>query len=290
MVTEKSPAIFAFGYLKLLRPHQWLKNLILFFPPFLGGVLLDPAMLKRGVLPFAIFCLASSSTYIFNDIRDCEKDRLHPRKKSRPIASGAIPVKSAMIIGGVLLLSSLLLSLQLSLVFFTWLATYLFLSFAYSVYLKDLPVFDIFCISSGFVIRLMAGGEAFGVVVSDWLFLSVLLLALFLSAGKRLGEKGELGAESGAHRRSLSAYPEDVLDGFMYMTGSAVLVTYTMYVISMHKLIFTVPLCCFGLFRYVMLVKSGKSGDPTDSLTKDPVLFMVGLVWVVWVGIGSYAG
>lgn len=274
--------------IKMLRPHQWLKNLMLFFPPFLGGVLSDPNVLQRGLVPFVAFCLASSSTYVFNDIRDRERDRLHPKKKLRPIASGAIPVKNALVVGIVLLITSILLALQLSYGFMAWLAAYLCLAFVYSVSLKDLPVFDIFCISSGFVFRLMAGGEAFAVVISDWLFLSVLLLALFLSAGKRLGEKEELGGESGAHRRSLSAYPDGVLEGFMYMTGSAVLVTYTMYVITMQKLIFTVPLCCFGLFRYIMLVRSGKSGDPTDSLTKDPVLFAVGLSWTIMVGASIY--
>lgn len=263
---------------------------MIFFPPFLAGVLFESGVFSKGLVPFAAFCLASSATYIFNDVRDKDNDRLHPRKKARPIASGTVSIQNAMVLGAVLLLGSLLLSLKLSVVFIAWLVAYICLSVAYSVYLKDLPVFDIFCISSGFVFRLMAGGEAFGVVVSDWLFLSVLLLALFLSAGKRLGEKAELGSESGAHRRSLAAYPEGVLEGYMFISGSAVLVTYTMYVITMQKLIFTVPLCCFGLFRYVMMVKSGKSGDPTDSLIKDPVLFVVGLVWIVWVGLGSYAG
>jgi uncharacterized YccA/Bax inhibitor family protein len=127
------------------------------------------------------------------------------------------------------------------------------------------------------------------VTVSDWLFLSVFLLAIFLSAGKRLGEKKMLGETSGEHRKSLLEYSEGVLEGYMYLSGSAVLVTYTMYVITKHKLVFTVPLCCFGLFRYMMIVKRGGSGDPTDSLLKDPVLFMVGFVWVMMVGVSIYA-
>jgi 4-hydroxybenzoate polyprenyltransferase len=274
----------------LLRPHQWLKNLILFFPPFLSGVLFTPGILQKGFLPFFTFCLASSATYVFNDVRDVEQDRVHPRKKHRPIANGTISVPQSTIIGLCLLVGSLLLSTQQSLVFWGWLLAYLALSFAYSTVLKNLPVFDVFCIASGFVFRLFAGGAAFGVEVSDWLFLSVLLLAIFLSSGKRLSEKIMLGALSGDHRKALKEYPEGVLEGFMYVSGSAVLVTYTMYVITMHRLVFTVPLCCFGLFRYVMLVKMGKSGDPTDSLVKDPVLFIVGFAWVVMVGIGTYFG
>lgn len=274
----------------LMRPHQWLKNLILFFPPFLGGVLFAPGVMLKGLIPLAAFCLASSATYIYNDIRDREQDQVHPRKLQRPIASGAVPVTQAVFVGVCLLLGALVLALQLPLVFGGWLLAYLGISLAYSTVLKDQPIFDIFCIASGFVFRLFAGGAAFGVQVSDWLFLSVLLLAIFLSAGKRLGEKGMLGEASGVHRKALSAYPSGVLEGFMYMSGAAVLVTYTMYVITKHKLIFTVPLCCFGLFRYMMIVKRGDSGDPTDSLMKDPVLFVVGLVWAVMVGVSTYLG
>ncbi len=275
-------------YLLVLRPHQWLKNLMLFFPPFLGGVLFTPGFFQKGLLPFAVFCIASSATYIFNDIRDQEQDRVHPKKQHRPIASGAVAVSHAAVFGIVLFVASILLSLKLPMAFLAWLMAYLGLSFAYSSVLKDQPIFDIFCVASGFVFRLFAGGAAFDVKVSDWLFLSVLLLALFLSAGKRLGEKKMLGDSSGQHRKSLDAYPDGTLDGFMYMSGAAVLVTYTMYVITMHKLVFTVPLCCFGLFRYMMIVKRGGSGDPTDSLLKDPVLFMVGVLWVVMVGFATY--
>ncbi len=272
----------------LLRPHQWIKNLILFFPPFLGGVLFAPGVLQQGLLPFAAFCLASSATYIFNDIKDQEQDRVHPKKQHRPIANGAVSVCKAATLGLVLFVASIVLALQLPMTFLGWLIAYFGLSFAYSTVLKNQPVFDIFCVASGFVFRLFAGGAAFDVVVSDWLFLSVLLLAIFLSAGKRLGEKKTLGEASGKHRKSLNEYSEGVLEGYMYLSGAAVLVTYTMYVITKHKLVFTVPLCCFGLFRYMLIVKRGGSGDPTDSLLKDPVLFLVGLAWVVMVIFSTY--
>lgn len=271
-------------YLYLIRAHQWLKNLILFFPPLLGGVLFVPGVLQKGLVPLGAFCLASSAAYVFNDIKDVDQDRRHPYKKNRPIANGSITVFRSTIIAVCLLVGSLLLSIQQPSPFLLWLLAYLTLSFAYSVVLKKLPVFDLFCISSGFVFRLFAGGTAFGVVVSDWLFLSVLLLAVFLSSGKRLSEKMVLGAPSNYHRKVLTEYPEGALEGFMYMSGASVLVTYTMYAITMDRLVLTVPLCCFGLFRYVLLVKQGKSGDPTDSLTRDPVMFMVGLTWIVMVG------
>ena len=268
-------------HVKILRLHQWLKNLLLFFPPFLGGKLFLPGMWQKGGIPFLSFCLASSATYIFNDLRDREGDRRHPKKKNRPLASGAISDLYAFVISVILLIGSLMLGCFVSLSFLGWLGAYLALSFAYSLGLKHQPIFDIFCIAFGFVFRVFAGGAAFDVKVSDWLFLSVLLLALFLSCGKRLSEKFLLGSESANHRKALNGYPEGALEGFMYVSGAAVLVTYTMYVITMHRLIFSVPLCCFGLFRYILIVKRGKSGDPTESLLKDPGLLLSGLSWLV---------
>ena len=277
-------------YIKLLRPNQWLKNLMLFFPPFLAGALRTEAIFSSGLLPFAAFCLASSAAYIFNDIRDIERDRSHPDKQHRPLASAAVAVNTAAMLAAALLVASLILAAALPDRFFLYLVAYLVVSFCYSFYLKNYPVIDLFCISSGFILRLLAGGEIFGVAVSEWLFLCVFLLAIFLSTGKRLAEKGVLSLLTHDHRKVLALYPEGFLDGLLYMTGSAVLVAYSIYVINRHSLLllYTVPLCAFGLFRYILRVKSGKSGDPTESLTHDMQLFLVGLLWAVMVGFGIY--
>jgi 4-hydroxybenzoate polyprenyltransferase len=276
--------------MKILRPVQWLKNLMLFFPPFLGGNLLHQGFFAAGLLPVAAFCLASSATYILNDIADRDHDRAHPTKKLRPLPSGDITVGNALLLATVLLVAAVLLAFSISAKFLLFLLAYLLVSAAYSFSLKVYPIIDLFCISSGFLLRLLAGGEAFGVVVSEWLFLSVFLLALFLSTGKRLSEKNTLGEQAGNHRKALSGYPEGFLNGILFMTGSAVLVTYTMYVVSRHKaiLLYTVPLCCFGLLRYLLRVLSGKGGDPTESLTKDVPLFVTGLLWAFMVGWGIY--
>jgi 4-hydroxybenzoate polyprenyltransferase len=274
--------------IEILRPHQWLKNLLLFFPPFLGGKLFLPGMWQKGLLPFLSFSLAASATYVINDLRDCEGDRNHPRKKERPLANGVISERFAIIIAVVLLIGALVAGAFVSLPFLGWLGAYFALSSAYSFGLKNQPIFDIFCIAFGFVFRIFAGGMVFHVKVSDWLFLSVVLLSLFLSCGKRLSEQHLLGPDSADHRKSLGGYPEGVLEAFMYISGAAVLVTYTLYVITMRRLIYTVPLCCFGLFRYILIVQRGESGDPTDSLMKDPVLFLTGLVWVGMVAFSIY--
>jgi decaprenyl-phosphate phosphoribosyltransferase len=284
-------AIFnAIACLKLLRPVQWLKNLMLFFPPFLGGLILRPGLLPSGLAPFVSFCLASSATYVLNDILDRDNDARHPVKKGRPIPSGRVSLPTAWALGLGCLATSLWLARGVSGTFLWLLLSYLVISSCYSLKLKELPVVDLFCIASGFLLRLEAGGEAFQIVISDWLFLTVFLLAVFLATGKRLGEKLGLGEGAGGHRKSLLSYPEGFLPGTMYLTGAAVLVTYTQYVIVRHVMIYTVPLCCFGLLRFIMRVQSGGGGDPTESLLRDLPLFIVGLLWAAMIGWGVYGG
>ena len=285
----KTDTVKIISCLKMLRPTQWLKNLMLFFPPFLGGEILQPGMLSKGVIPFASFCLGSSAGYLLNDVLDRHHDSHHPRKKHRPLASGRVTPLAAFALAALCLAASLLLASRVSAVFLWILIAYLAISTCYSFKLKELPLVDLFCISSGFLLRLQAGGEAFGIAISDWLFLSVFLLAVFLATGKRLGEKNSLGERAGSHRKSLLSYPEGFLQGAMYMTGGAVLVTYTQYVIiTRHAIIYTVPLCCFGLLRFIMRVQAGQGGDPTESLLRDGPLFIVGLLWAIMIGWSVY--
>lgn len=262
---------------------------MLVFPPFLGGVILQQGMLAKMLIPLSSFSLASSAAYIFNDIMDAANDANHPAKRLRPIPAGMVSKMEAALFLFILLGAAVYLAFQVSSLFVTLLLAYMAISGAYSCKLKELPLVDIFCISAGFILRLQAGGEAFGVVISEWLFLSVFLLSIFLSTGKRLCEQDKLGESAALHRKSLLSYPDGFLEGTMYLTGSAVLVTYAMYVISRHALVYTVPLCTFGLLRYIFRVKTGLGGDPTESLLKDGPLFAVGLMWAVMVGITIYS-
>lgn len=277
-------------FIKLLRPIQWLKNLMLLFPPFLGGVFFQQGFLSTVFLPVAAFCIASSSIYILNDLVDCNVDKEHPLKQFRPLPSGEVDFKHAKFLAGVLFILGLCFAASVSVNFVMLLLGYLSISACYSFLLKNYPLIDLFCIASGFILRLLAGGEAFGINISEWLFLTVFLLALFLSTGKRYSEKLSLGISAGNHRKVLYAYPDGFLDGLLFMTGSAVLVTYTMYVISSHSslLLYSVPLSCFGLMRYILRIQTGKGGDPTESLTRDMPLMAVGVIWAVLVGWGIY--
>lgn len=277
------------GYFKSLRPTQWLKNLMLFFPPFLGGQLFQPGVAIKGIIPFGAFCLVSSAGYLLNDIQDRDRDACHPRKCQRPIAAGTVCLSGAIMLAVSLLAGGLLLGVRISPLFFVLLLSYAALSVSYSLFFKTLPLFDIFCIATGFILRLQAGSEAFHVVITSWLFLCVFLLAVFLSTGKRLSESRVLGNNAANCRKSLASYPPGFLEGTMYMTGGAVLVTYAMYTVSKHSLLYSVPLCLFGLLRFIFRVQSGLGGDPTESLIKDRPLFVVGLLWALIVAWGIYA-
>ncbi len=278
----KGLALFA-----LLRPLQWLKNLMLLFPPFLGGTLTAGEVVVRGAVPLLAFCLISSAQYVFNDLRDRETDALHPVKSKRPLTSGTVTVPEAMLLSAACLIGAVILGWGVSLVFLKFMGLYLAISTAYTLKFKEVPVADLFCIAGGFLVRLMAGGAVFGITVSAWLFLSVFFLSLFLSAGKRLSEQCRLGDAAGEHRKILSVYPHGFLEGTLFISGASVLVTYTMYVVAHQTLIATVVVCCFGLLRYIRRVLSGQCGDPTRSLVKDPSLFASGVIWVVlaWWGI-----
>lgn len=266
-----------------MRPNQWLKNVMIFFPPLLAGQMLLPGLFVSGLIPFAAFCLVSSAGYVFNDILDRDRDIHHPQKRFRPISAGVVSITYASSFSIALLLSGLMLAGFISHHFFLLLLVYSAITILYSLKLKSVPVVDIFCIAAGFLIRLQAGSVLFNVQISSWLFLTVFLLAIFLSTGKRLSESRSLGVMAGEHRISLTRYPSGFLSGTLYMTAGAVLVTYSMYTLNRQMIIYTVPLCLFGLLRYIFRVSSGRGGDPTESLMKDPVLFLVGLVWVLMV-------
>lgn len=277
------------SYLELLRPHQWIKNLMLLFPPFLGGVLPRIDSLPALLLPLFSFSAGASCIYVVNDLLDAGQDIHHPGKCQRPIPSGRIRPAAAWILAALLGVSAIASGLFISGGFFIYLLTYLGLSIGYSIYLKTVPIVELFCVVSGFLLRLQAGGSAYGVRISDWLFLSVFLLALFLVSGKRLSELRHVGGvRPELVRPVLMQYPQGFFEGCLFITGASALVTYTLYVIGHKGNVMVVPLCCFGLLAYLRRVFSGRGGDPTRALLKDPQLFFVGVVWTILVAVDVY--
>ncbi len=258
-------------YLKIFRIKHWIKNFFLFAAPFFGGA-------------FIAFSLCSSSIYIFNDLRDIERDRLHPKKSKRPIASGQVSKNSAYTLSFLLILTSLILSFKIGINFFYFIILYFLIQIGYSIYFKKVPILDIFCIASGFVIRVLAGGAVFDVEVSRWLILTMFMISLVLATGKRLGEVLLLSEKITEHRQSLNSYSISTLNEILLISSSAALIAYSLYTVEQfHKLIYTIPVVTFGLFRYLMISKQGM-GDPTEAMTKDRWLALTIFIWlfIVW--------
>lgn len=268
----------------LLRPHQWVKNLLVLAPPFFGGVLYTGwGMTFIMFFAFAAFSLASSAGYIVNDIVDLESDRLHPKKRLRPLASGKIGTAESVVIAVITFALSAVISLWLGAGFLLIIIAYIALSFLYSFYLQRFVLIDCFVIATGFVLRIEAGGIASGTVVSNWLLLTTFLLSLLLALGKRRYELAAAEDDPGAFRESLSGYRLNFLDQAITIFATTAIVTYVIYAIETGSKIFliTVPLACYGVLRYIYLVQSSISGDPTDSLLRDPHLLLCVLFWLV---------
>lgn len=274
------------NYISLLRPKHWIKNLFLFAAPFFGGALLSESTLGTALPAFVAFSFCASSVYILNDVSDIENDKLHHEKKTRVIASGSIRRENAWISAVLFGVLSLAIAFEVSLPFLFFILLYFSIQLTYSLYFKHIPIVDIFCIASGFVIRVLAGGAAFNIRVSQWLLLTMFLISLVLATGKRAGEMNLLNERAEEHRKSLGYYSSSTLNEILLFASAASLIAYALYTIEQfQRLIYTVPVVTFGLLRYIMLSKQG-SGDPTDALTKDKwlggtVLLWLFLVWLI---------
>ncbi|GBD97257.1 MAG TPA: decaprenyl-phosphate phosphoribosyltransferase [Nitrospirae bacterium] len=276
------------AHIKILRIKHWIKNFLLFAAPFFGGNLFLDKTVLMALPVFLAFSSCASAAYIFNDIKDYKKDRLHPAKKKRPVASNGISIPQASLLAVSLLLPSLILSYFIAPLFFYLMFSYIIIQAAYSLHLKDIAVVDIFCIASGFVIRVLAGGAAFRVEVSPWLLLSMFMISLVLASGKRLSEASLLNGDAVRHRKSLEHSYVSSLHEILLISSASSLIAYAMYTVEMYQsLVYTIPVATFGLFRYIILSKQGM-GDPTEALTKDKWLAMTVMMWLLLVGFIRY--
>jgi len=266
----------------LLRPEHWIKNFLVLAPPFFGGALFTSSdMFFRMFLAFIAFSLASSTAYIINDISDIEADRLHPKKKLRPLASARINIPAASVLAIVTLGLSLAASFEISINFLLITVVYLAISLSYSFYLQKIEIIDVFCIAIGFVLRIEAGGIASAIEVSNWLLLTTFLLSLLLAFGKRRHELIMHNESENSFREVLSRYNAKFLDTTLSIFATTAIVTYAIYTVEIEsrKLLITVPFAIYGVLRYMYLVQTDTRGDPTESLLKDRPLFLCVLVW-----------
>ena len=267
------------GVIALLRPKQWIKNGFVLAPLMFTGTFLVSASLSRALFAAFLFCVASSATYIVNDIRDIESDRRHPRKsRTRPLAAGIVSVPTALAVLAGLYAILIWGGLQAPQVIAV-IGGYLLLNLAYTFVLKYQPVVDIFTIAIGFVLRVYTGAVALAVPLSGWMFVTTLCLALYLAAIKRRQELVAVGSES---RKVLQNYSVALIDRYAEMSATGALVFYSMFVMSAKpQLVITVPVVLFGLFRYWFVVEELDAGEsPTDALLGDWQLLLTVILWL----------
>ncbi len=269
--------------IKLLRPHQWLKNGFVFAGLLFSQLWSNTVFVERVLLAFAAFCCASSLVYLFNDWHDRKQDALHPTKRHRPFASGTVTAPAGLALAAVLLAAAVWLALG-NPILLALLAIYVLLNLAYSLRLKQVPVVDVFIIASGFMLRLLAGTVAVGIAPSHWLLLTGMFIALFLGFAKRKAESFHAPA---SQRQVLAHYPPALLDTFIAMTMTAMLITYCLFAISTEsqfrhgeRLIYTAPLVIFGMLRYTYQVHRGRGEDVARDLLRDPWIVVTGICWV----------
>jgi decaprenyl-phosphate phosphoribosyltransferase len=263
---------------RLLRPRQWVKNAFVLAPLIFSGSFHDRAAVGQALLATALFCVASSATYVFNDIIDREADARHPVKsRTRPLASGEISTSVAIALFG-LLLCIVLASLAWSPATTAVVAFYICLNLAYTLKLKHVPVIDIFVLAAGFVLRVYAGAVALDVPLSSWMMVTTLSLALYLAAVKR---RDELVNSGGTARSVLNMYSVRLLDRYAEMAALSAVVFYGLFVVTIQpKLNVTLPFVLFGLFRYWYVVEDGARGEsPTDAVWSDWPLMLTVVAW-----------
>ncbi len=280
-----------------LRPRQWTKNLIVLAGLIFGERLLDPAAVADALVAFAVFCLLSGVVYLVNDIRDRDADRLHPTKSRRPIASGALSVRTAATFAAVLAVVSLAVAFRLSTEFGTIGLAYVVMLVLYSVWLKHLVILDVLTLALGFVLRTWGGAAAVGVAMSHWLLLLVLLGALFLALSKRRAELVALAGGARHHRPILAEYSPELLDQMVNVVTASTLLAYALYTIDPEtvarfhtdRLIWTLPFPLYGIFRYLYLVhRRSEGGDPSEILLSDRPLLACVALWSIAVVLLVY--
>lgn len=269
------------AYLQLLRPKHCIKNLLVVLPLVFSGRLLDPFLLWKTVCAVLAFCVLASLVYIINDIRDVERDRQHPTKCRRPIASGAVPVSCAVaeevVLFGILIVLSQLGQFPLK----SWLCmgTYFILNLGYSFGWKNVPILDIAILVSGFLLRMLLGTSVTGIAISGWLYLTVTSVSFYMGLGKR---RGELRTVSKSARKVLQYYSDSFLTQNMQMCLTLTVVFYSLWSMDRgENLMWTVPLVICICLKYGLTVDGNSDGDPVEVIYQDKALMALGAVFAV---------
>jgi 4-hydroxybenzoate polyprenyltransferase len=276
-----------------MRPKQWIKNFFVFAAIIFSGNLLNVDLIVKNILTFVTFCITSSVIYVLNDIVDVEKDRCHPVKKNRPIASGRIKMVWAEIFDVILFAVVVFVSLKwLNAKVFAVMIIYIVINVLYCFKLKNVVIIDVMVITFGFVLRVESGSLSTGVSVSPWLFLCTILLSLFIALNKRKSEIVTLKDRSGNHRKILEQYSIQNIDKMLTIVNPSILMAYSLYTFSSvqsRTIMFTIPFVLYGMFRYEYLVdKENIGGKPEDVFGKDKPFLINMILWILSVLIIIY--
>jgi 4-hydroxybenzoate polyprenyltransferase len=286
------------GILKSMRPRQWPKNIFIFAALVFDRQFFHPQAFWPTLAGFFLLCVASGVVYLVNDVVDCKQDRLHPIKKNRPIASGVLPVEVAAPVAGVLGIACLALAYLLHPAFAILVAIYITLNLAYSFWLKHMPIVDALVVASFFVLRVVGGVLLISVErFSPWLYVCMLLLALYISFGKRRAELTLLAKDASNHRRVLEGYTLPLLDNYILIVSAATIVAYSLYTFSApnvpanHTMMLTIPFVLYAVFRYLYLVQVvNTGGEPEELVLTDRALQISIVLWGIAAMVIMYLG
>ncbi len=283
-------------WFKLFRVYQWPKNILLFAVPFFAGRLEEMAIILKCITAFIVFSLVASAMYIMNDISDLQTDRAHPTKKFRPLASGEISVQKALFIA----LFFIVAGIAAGFYFFPWgfgsvLVLYALINVGYSLLFKNTVPLDVFCVASGYILRIIGGGYALSISVSPWLFLTGFWVALYITFSKRFSDIRLLINKQSQKNSTIALkevyrhYEEISLFGAMIMSGAGCLMTYGIYTLKHgENLILTIIPASYGIFRYLVIATSGRAGDPLKVFITDKQImvssfvFLGSIAWILY--------
>lgn len=271
-----------FAFIKLIRPHHYIKNLLIFLPIIFSKNILNITLLNNTIIGTIAFSLMASIVYIINDIMDVEADRKHEKKKLRPIACGDVSIKSACLIATILFVISVGLNLYIiranriaNILFFG----YLFMNILYSIKLKHIPIVDIVILALGFLIRVLYGAAITGIEISNWLYLTILSLSFYMGLGKRKNEFKKMGNKG---RKVLHYYNQAFLDSNMYICMALAIVFYSLWCIGIStNMVWTVPFVIVICMKYSLNIEGDSLGDPVDVILGDKVLFLLAFVYAI---------
>jgi len=292
-VTPKKTVLPA--WLRAMRPKQWVKNVLVLAAPLAAGRLFETGVLLASLWAFISFSLVSASIYLINDSRDIEADRLHPKKRFRPIAAGELSIPTAYVLAAVTLAASLALGFWVTRDLGITLAVYWVLQVVYSFFLKHQPIIDLAMVAAGFLLRAVAGGVASGLVLSQWFLLVASFGSLFMVAGKRYSELKELGNDAGT-RASLERYTKSYLREVWSVSIAIVIMSYSLWAFEQrYAQPFGIPWTAISIapftlavLRYAMKIDQGKAGEPEDVVLSDPILQVLAVLWVVPVAVAVF--